>query len=594
MRDEKFRHIFLRQTAATDEYEYPGSGPRTRLPERQRAPHARRLIEDLRDVRFENEQRSTVIREAGLEPTSRLYLDVFNEPGYPLALKSLEDSRSDAQLVVVHEGTEPRATIQLPVAKLEVLEKKLRAYRDEDTRSGKPKNARLVAPISGLRLARLASLWTDREDLFPEAGDEIWWEVWLRAADDVLLVSFRSQAEALGISTKDRTLAFPNTRVTLAYGAREQFQMLIAVSDAVGELRCAKETASFFIEVPGTEASAWAEDLLARLVPPGDTAPRVCLHDSGVNRGHPLLRALIAPEDLHAIDPRWGGADQRGHGTGMAGLAAYGDLVAALAGAEPQEVNARLESVKILPPPPQSNEPELYGRISEQAVYRVESVSPESARVHLMAVTARDGRDQGRPSSWSAAIDNLAYGGDKEPSRLWVLAAGNAEMDLWGSFPEHLETSEIHDPGQSWNALTVGAWTEKRQIDELGSDGWEPVAQPGELSPYTTTSMTWQTAWPLKPDVVLEGGNVARQGREPALETDSLSLLTTYHRTTERLFTIFNRTSAASALAVKHGGQVAGGIPCCMAGDRSCADGSFCSLDSSDAGTLPGHDQARG
>ena len=56
--------------------------------------------------------------------------------------------------------------------------------------------------------------------------------------------------------------------------------------------------------------------------------------------------------------------------------------------------------------------------------------------------------------------------------------------------------------------------------------------------------------WPLKPDVVLEGGNAARDLLS-AVTMDSLSLLTTHHRPAERIFTTTNATSAAMALGAR-------------------------------------------
>jgi hypothetical protein len=57
-----------------------------------------------------------------------------------------------------------------------------------------------------------------------------------------------------------------------------------------------------------------------------------------------------------------------------------------------------------------------------------------------------------------------------------------------------------------------------------------------------------KTAWPLKPEIVFEGGNAARSPDGEITQPDSLSLLTTNYRTIDRLLTTFGDTSAASAL----------------------------------------------
>ena len=108
----------------------------------------------------------------------------------------------------------------------------------------------------------------------------------------------------------------------------------------------------------------------------------------------------------------------------------------------------------------------------------------------------------------------------------------------------------MHDPAQAWNALTVGAFTELVQITGPDTGDYVPIAPRGGLSPFSTTSLTWEKHWPLKPDIVLEGGNAVKDLLS-AVTADSLSLLTTHHRPAERIFTTTNATSAAMALAAR-------------------------------------------
>ena len=58
----------------------------------------------------------------------------------------------------------------------------------------------------------------------------------------------------------------------------------------------------------------------------GPDSPHVCLLDTGVNRGHPLISPSLATADLHTVDPGWGTDDANGHGTEMAGVAIAGNL----------------------------------------------------------------------------------------------------------------------------------------------------------------------------------------------------------------------------------------------------------------------------
>lgn len=555
-------HIFLHNAAKPEPYSYPGGGGREeKLPVRDQRAHAERLLARLEQARVEAQGRSARLAETwALSGKNGIHLEFESEPGFELAIQSLESLRQGVELVAVRpakverDGEEKKqtvATVYVPSGKLKILEKKLREYASAVTKNGHPRHEKLLAPLADLRLATLRSFWTDEPALFPQIGESLWWEVWLRSSAETLLASFRETVELLGVRLRPESLEFLDTRVLLAYGTPEQLSASVDIVDSISELRRAKVVPSFFMELPGRELGAWVVDLVARVTGPPMGSPRLCLYDTGVNAGHLLLSPGLRLTDCHAVDPGWHLDDHDGHGTGMAGLALYGDLAEALAGRGDVALPARLESVKILPPPPHTNDPQLYGSITQQAVYRVEVEEPSASRTHLMAVTAIDGRERGRPSSWSATVDRLAYGPDDEPERLWVLSAGNCPQEAWVHHPAHLETEEVHDPGQAWNALTVGAFTERWQIVEEDFRGWAPLAQPGDLSPSTSTSVTWDAKWPLKPDVVGEGGNAARSPGGEVDCPDSLSLLTTCHQPMVRLLTTFGDTSAASALVAR-------------------------------------------
>ena len=106
------------------------------------------------------------------------------------------------------------------------------------------------------------------------------------------------------------------------------------------------------------------------------------------------------------------------------------------------------------------------------------------------------------------------------------------------------------------NALTVGAYTEKHvAFDEHGNQ-LDVVAQKGGLSPYSTTSASWEQQMPIKPEVVMEGGNrttdLTRTDRHRDLEL--LTTATTHYA--DRPFGLFNATSAATAMAARYAALV--------------------------------------
>ncbi|MCG8673256.1 MAG: S8 family peptidase, partial [Pseudomonadales bacterium] len=372
---------------------------------------------------------------------------------------------------------------------------------------------------------------------------------------------FRETATGLNFRIAPGELFFPERSVLLVYGSVGQMKRSMMALNSIAELRRAKETAEFFDALTPEEQPQWIDELNDRLTFPADgtDAPYVCLLDTGVNNGHPLLQQAIVHADKHSVEPAWGVDDDEGHGTEMAGLALLGNLTEALSTQMPVTVSHRLESVKLLPEDgTNGGDAILHGYLTSEAVDRPAVTAPHRKRVFSMAITARDNRDRGRPSAWSATIDRLAYDADAqgEVQKLFVISAGNIkDPNAWMEYPHSNGSDGIHDPAQAWNALTVGAMTNLARITEADAGHYTPIAEIGGLSPFSTSSQTWQAHWPLKPDVVFEGGNVAKDGLGAAW-MPSLSLLTTHANSAERLLTTSNATSAASALCARMAAQL--------------------------------------
>jgi hypothetical protein len=212
-------------------------------------------------------------------------------------------------------------------------------------------------------------------------------------------------------------------------GSKRQIMQSMLLLNQVAEIRRAKETAEFFDSLALPEQHDWTQDLLNRTTFATGNVPYVCVLDTGINRGHPLLAPSITAADLHSNNPAWGPEDTDGHGTQMAGLALYGDLTEPLASNKPLIVEHRLESVKLLPHD-QANQGEPYGELTIEAVARPQVTAPNRLRVFSMAVTAKDSRDRGRPSAWSSALDSLASDvlGEKLNPRLIVVSGGTSTI----------------------------------------------------------------------------------------------------------------------------------------------------------------------
>lgn len=563
------RHFVLGGVTETEPYRPPRIRPEpTVIPERDRVQHGGALLRQIDELKPHADQAQSAQQDSGIAQGWGIQVEFESFPDIELAFESLARERSGIELDNVrHEDNRTHATVFVPDGKLDHFERLIRDYLTErqDSLGRSLDHRRLLNTIRQIRAASLRALWTDDPVLFPQSQEEtFWWEVWLpvRQDRDVTAETFRRQARTHQMEVAKGDLIFPERTVLLVYASLEQMQRSIITLNSIAELRRAKETADFFDSMPLDEQRAWLEDLRSRsrYVREGEATPHVCLLDTGVNRGHPLLGPALATDDLHTVDPAWGTADGHGHGTEMAGLSLFGNLVDPIASNDPVLINHRLESVKLLPHgEADGTDPIHHGHRTVEAVARPEITAPRRRRVFGMAVTARDNRDRGRPSAWSAAIDSLAadVGGGGDHPRLLVVSAGNVlGNSAWADYPHSNDTDGLHDPAQAWNALTVGAYTDLVQITEVDASSSEPLAPEGGLSPFSTTSLTWQQRlWPLKPDIVLEGGNVATDALG-AVSIPSLSLLTASHRPADSLFTTSRATSAATALASRMAAQV--------------------------------------
>lgn len=559
----KFKHLQIKDTAHAQPFKQRTPPVRAKpLPPRVRDQHGSRLKDQLekakQDALARRHQGEQEVRALGIPVADGMYLEFDLAANQEQALQRLESDSQGIELIAVHPVTKPsgtstiRATVFVPRGKLAHFEKRIKQYLEEDTNKGKPKHETLIASIEDIRLATMNALWTEAEKQLPSSEEALWWEVWLRKTDAETHAAFQRAAEQLGIRIDPLSLTFPDRRVVLAHGTRAQISKSVEFLDLIAELRLAKELASSFTSMTAREQADWRDDLLARVVRPQANAPAVCLLDTGVNHQHPLLALALDAADLHAYEKAWKVSDHAGHGTQMAGIALYGDLTSALSSQRSVTLEHLLESVKILPPPPGANDPKLYGAITLAAIGLAEVQAPMRARAVCMTVTSTDARDRGQPSSWSAEVDQICSGAQDDSQRLLIVSAGNTDLDARSHYPDSNVSDGIHDPGQAWNALTVGACTYLGHIDHATHPGWQPLAESGTLSPSSSTSCTWDgKKWPIKPDIVMEGGNMARSPDGRVDYVDSLQLLTTHHHPMVKSFVVTGDTSAAAAHAAR-------------------------------------------
>ena len=560
-------HIRLANTAESLPYTATvgGGGGEFRLPPRDRSPHAQKLRQQIQAAKGEMDD--AYGPGTSEDDETRPYLFTLrSDAQFELKLESIERLKQGIELLSVRkDGEITVASISIRREKLSNFLRLIKSYETQDTKDGKPKNKPLIESIASISRLIVRDLWQDVPEEFPKSDQAIWWEVWLRRGQEQAVdARFRALAKSLGLLVGEHTISFPERLVLLAKATPDKIGESPELLACIAELRKAKELPTEYLSLAPRDQRYIIQTAVNRLIAPGQDAPAVCLLDTGVNRNHPLLELVLAQNDTQSVDPQWGAADhdREQHGTGMAGIAAYGCLTALFESDGPLLQRHRLESVKLLPPPPAANAPENYGWVTQEAVAKAEIKAPNRNRAICMAVTADD-RDQGLPSSWSAAIDQMCSGElDKNP-KLMFISAGNYEGVQTNPdycYPDtNFTDAGIQDPAQAWNAVTVGAYTDLTTIKDPKFQQWSPIAPAGDLTPSSRTSLPWppenQKGWPIKPDFVMEGGNYIINGRVRDRCDDHVLLTTTVKQTGE-LFSTMADTSAAAAGAARLAAQL--------------------------------------
>ncbi|MBG9375420.1 S8 family peptidase [Panacibacter sp. DH6] len=569
---ENYPILFLPSVAVPTEYKIKGYGSKLNLPERDRQSHSDRLINSFDRILATADRIRSERTAVSLPVKTGSYIEFRSSTGCDLATKSLEDIRVGVKLLNVREKVQDGvkqtfATVYIPQGQENFFIRKIRKFKNEvDKRSKLPKNFPLVTSIDDVRLAILESFWTDPPALIP-GDDDVYVELWLKAIvgeERGVITETAEICQTLSIEFfENKIIYFPERIVSLIRADRSKLLNLIESCRHVAEIRKAKEAASFWINEPNVSQAEWVEELIQRIEVKASNT-KVCILDTGVNNGHPLLAPILNDNDCNAYNRDWGVADDSGHGTLMGGVSGYGDLEQALQTDQPILLTHKLSSVKILPPVG-NNDPDLYGAITQQAISRSEISSPNDKQIYCCAITSDEIDHKGRPTSWSAAIDSITSGQVDDERRLFIVSAGNVKsLGEWNAYPASNLLCSIQDPAQSWNSLTVGAYTEKTAILDTSFNGHSALAPLRGLSPFSTCSSLWESRWPIKPEIVLEGGNIRKAPDGGLYENfpDFSVLSTSFDIQNNQFDTIF-ATSAASAKAAWMAAKIQTEYPNC-------------------------------
>lgn len=541
-----------------------GGGKGPRLPKRDKVSHAEKLEIAFNKIWNNEETVNGITTRAGI------YLQFRSKEGYDLITKSLEDARQNVRLCnIKKKDVVQYATVFVPKDKKNFFLNKIEKYKTSET------SEKVIASIEAIEQAVAHAFWTDEREMPREnkAACKVWLSVYGKDTADKVVQEFFSLCDSQEIEYYEHFVKFPERAVVSIMANLAVLTNILRTNSHIAEFRRNSTPAGFFVcDNNRSEQEQWVNDLLSRTTF-NKTNLSICILDTGVKNAHPLLAPVLSNSDMHTTfnDKIVQDISQSGHGTGMAGIATYFDLASALKTNSALEINHHLESVRFFDENIQ-NKISMYADVTSAAISKVEIAKPHYKRVIAMAVTSgtdytadkKDNnffRGDGKPTSWSAGIDNLAlgnYGSENAKSRLIIVSAGNTscqEIAQLDNYKEAVTLHSVENPAQSWNALTVGAFTENTSLSTAPPfENYKPLVEQGGYSPLTSSSLQWDQKWPVKPDIVFEGGNVGIDENTKDFKYDTfdhLSLLTTGNKFhIGDFFTTMNGTSPATAQAV--------------------------------------------
>ncbi len=250
---------------------------------------------------------------------------------------------------------------------------------------------------------------------------------------------------------------------------------------------------------------------LGTIEKPSNDATGILLVDSGILSGHPLLENAIGDE--RSLSTKHSGkvpedrpSDDVGHGTKIAGIALYGDILNC--------INLKLFSPKIWifsakvmykgqDGEAEYDERELYEHQLSRAIEWITTEYPNCKIINLSLGDSAQVFSEGiQQSNLATLIDELS----REYGLIFIISAGNIDngtfIELREEYPDYLikecDKIRIIDPATSALALTVGAVYRYAKESQGTTFGYFP-------SRGTRVGPGYRRM--IKPELVEEGGN---------------------------------------------------------------------------------------
>lgn len=492
-----------------------------------------------------------------LEDANRHFIKVKTEDLKSFDIERLESKRGEKVEIVNVLLATNEIILDVPSLELNVLKGKITKYGTELTPGrGKtpprPCNQDLVAPICEIK--NIVEQDVISEDLLLEDPNSAFWVEfecrggYIKNEHNPSTFTQMAQIEDKFELQQFQSFIAAERVFFFGYLTIKQIKKAIDISDCIFQVDKASSAIKNWMAIEYKNISN-KQIASLNITPPSETSARIAILDSGVAVRHPLLKPFV--QNCYNVIPNNDLAgDLDGHGTQMAGVCIYGNSLITVLEKGSYEQNVLIDSATLYP---NTEEESFWPKLTQDAITAIKSASINN-HVFTMAVTANN-KDSKPITHWSQSLDQLIYN-DGENTNLMLVSVGNINRGLYNheNYPkENIENWDIHDPAQSINALTIGAYTEKSELHIQDYKEFEVVAPCQGLSPYSSTNNLNHC---IKPEVLFEGGNLMYN--EQSLTDDPLisEITTNKEFATSSALCSFNATSCATALASNYSAQI--------------------------------------
>lgn len=499
-----------------------------------RPSHSRHLSEEIQQIKVRHPEGAVYTIKFNGNVETGLFFENLEQPGSGMELLSIKEK--DGKVVSANVSVESQKAFNK-------LQKALLKYAQSVPGS---KTLSYIGSIGAITDdIKIVDLFMDDVRLLPEDNDEHWWELWLDKKQANVIENFVQSANDNGIIFNSKYIDFPDRYVFLCkVSTIDLNNFLNNCNVIITEIHLAKT-----INFPITDLSQKGQDEIEielknkTVYPNNDANIRITILDNGLIVRHDLLDPLIV-RNIKAVDA-FADNPTNDHTTSMGSLVAFGDIAQAIA-LPSITIPYKMESVQIFDLYNQIQDRELWGAITELSVQKTNS-NPDIVNAYVMAASADNLSEEfGKPTSWSAKIDDIIF----KHNKLFAISVGNINRIIRADeYDEYQKDSCVEDPAQSWNALSIGAYTNLADQNLCVANGSVPYAQAGDLSPYSRTSVRFGKQWPIKPEVVFEGGNRIIAPDARVYNGDMFELVTCSSTVNNPSFCGFCMTSAATGMA---------------------------------------------